>query len=347
MQREGPTVVAVDAMGGDHAPQAVVDGVLLLTAADQVRVLLVGQEGAIHSALRGRPLPTWVEVVPAPEVIGMDEAPSAARRKKDSSSLGVAARLVREGRAQAMMSAGNTGALMAVALLVVGRIPGVLRPAIAPLWPSRAEPVLVLDCGANADTKAEYLAQFAVMGSLYLEHVLERPQPRVGLLNIGTEQGKGNERVLAALPLLQAAPCRFVGSIEPADVLAGRVDVAVVEGFVGNMMLKTGEAVVELIFDSLRQGASRDLRSRLGAWLLRPVFRELKRNLDQGEHGGAPLLGLAGTVIKAHGSSQASTVASAVRAARRATQVDVVGRIAGSLAAIGQASREATDEPKL
>ncbi|MBM3465369.1 MAG: phosphate acyltransferase PlsX [Armatimonadetes bacterium] len=326
-----PTL-AIDAMGGDHAPQEPVGGALRVAAEGVARVLLVGDEARLRP-LVAQPSPA-VEIVHAPDVVGMDEAPSDALNRRDSTSMGVGARLVKEGRAQALLSAGNTGALMAISLFTIGRLQGIRRPAIAVLWPTRKAPVLVLDSGANADSKPEYLVQFATMGSLYMQHAVQRSSPRVGLLNIGGEAGKGNALVNAVFPILEKSGLNFVGNVEPTGMLAGSVDVAVADGFVGNIALKTGEAVAEMMLALLKAGVEAGgARAKLGALLLKPVLKGLKSQIDQSDYGGAPLLGLHGLVIKAHGRANAHAVFNAAKVAVLGVKSGVVQRIAESIKA--------------
>jgi glycerol-3-phosphate acyltransferase PlsX len=330
---ERPAVIAVDAMGGDDAPEVVVRGALAAVSGDR-EIVLVGDSMRIESLLGNRVGGPGIRVVNATQVIGMDESPSAALDKKKDSSLLVAARLVKQGDAQALVSAGNTGALMAGSLLTMGRMTGIRRPAIAVTWPTYDAPVdyvLVLDCGANAESKPEYLAQFGHMGSVYMERVMGRPTPRVGLLNIGGEAGKGGTLVNHAYALLEKAGLNFVGNVEPTGMMRGEVDVVVTDGFVGNMILKTGESVAEMIMNTIKAGVARSLRAKIGAWLMKPVFRDLKRKVDHSEYGGALLLGLRGPVVKAHGRSNEVAIANAIKVASRAVSQGVIAHIGQSI----------------
>ncbi|WP_166238054.1 phosphate acyltransferase PlsX [Paenibacillus turpanensis] len=320
--------IAIDAMGGDHAPEAVVQGVLQAAAAyPDTQLLLVGLEERIRTAAGGS-LPSNVIVHAASEVIEAEDEPVRAVRRKKDSSMVVAGRLVREGEADAMISAGNTGALMTTGLLVVGRIEGIDRPGLAPMIPTMdGTGVLALDLGANMDATPEQLRQYAIMGSLYRAKVHGIAKPRVGLLNVGTEEGKGNELTKAAYPLLQEAPVHFVGNVEARDVLQGSCDVLVCDGFVGNILLKTLEGAAGAIFSALKTEFTKSLTTKLAAAVLKPGLSAFKNKLDYKEHGGAPLLGVNGLVLKAHGSSDARAVLNAVRQARTAVESRLVESI--------------------
>lgn len=343
----GPVTIAVDAMGGDHAPRVPVLGAVQALSSNSSgfdgRILLVGDQVAINGLLDTCGLNasqrSRLEVVHATQVIGMDESPSQALEKKKDASMLVAARLVKEGRAQALVSAGNTGALMAGSLLTLGRLPGIRRPAIAVLWPTQAgPPVLVLDSGANAECRPEYLLQFAYMGSIYMERVEGRPRPRIGLLNIGEEAGKGGSLLTAAFGLLEKAALNFTGNVEPKDLLQARADVVVADGFLGNMVLKTGEAVAEMMIRMIKSEVKKSPLAMLGALLMRPVFASLKKKVDPSEHGGAPLLGLKAIVIKAHGRSDERALCNAVHAAAKAVRGGVLGHISESVRQLAPAS---------
>lgn len=323
-------VIAVDAMGGDYAPEVVVRGAVAAVSG-AYEIVLVGNTSRVEPLL-SRHARAGIRVVNASQVIGMDETPSTAfERKKDASML-VAAKLVKEGEAHALVSAGNTGALMAGSLLTMGRMPGIRRPAIAVTWPTQGpNDVLVLDCGANAESKPDYLVQFGHMGAVFMERVMGRAHPRVGLLNIGGEVGKGGPLVNAAYALLEQSGLNFVGNVEPAGMMRGEADVVVTDGFVGNLVLKTGEAVAEMMMDIVKKGAKSGPRAMLGAFLMRRVFLNLKRKVDSAEYGGALLLGLRGPVVKAHGRSNEVAIANAIRAAARAVSERVVDHIAQSI----------------
>ncbi|WDM23770.1 phosphate acyltransferase PlsX [Paenibacillus polymyxa] len=321
--------IAIDAMGGDNAPEATVEGALSAAAEwKDTDITLVGDRERIESVLNGRVLPTNLSIRHASETIdAQDEPVRAVRRKKDASMV-VAGRMVREGEADAMISAGNTGALMTTGLLVVGRMEGIERPALAPMIPTIDDQgILALDLGANMDAKPEHLAQYALMGSLYRQKVHGVTSPRVGLLNVGTEAGKGNELTKLAFPLIEQLPVHFVGNVESRDVLTGNCDVLVCDGFAGNIMLKSLEGTAGAIFSLLKEQFTKSLKTKLAAVLIMPELRSLKDKLDYKEHGGAPLLGLSGLVLKSHGSSDGVAVKNAVRQARTALQNRLVESI--------------------
>lgn len=320
-------------MGGDDAPQALVSGALEALSSEY-DIALVGEATRLRGLVGGER--GGLRIVHASEVIGMDEPPSAALEKKKDSSLLVAARLVKHGEADALVSAGNTGALMAGSLLTMGRMKGIRRPAIAVKWPTyeaHVDHVLVLDCGANAEAKPEYFLQFAHMGAVYMERVARRARPRVGLLNIGGEVGKGGHLVNTAYGLLEASGLRFVGNVEPTQMMRGVCDVVVTDGFSGNMILKTGESVAEMIMTTLKSGVKESLRAKIGAWLMKPVLLSLKKRVDHSEYGGALLLGLRAPVVKAHGRANHRAIANAIGVAARAVSEGVVAHISESIAA--------------
>ncbi|MFF2155651.1 phosphate acyltransferase PlsX [Paenibacillus chitinolyticus] len=320
--------IAIDAMGGDHAPAVVVEGALAAAKewAD-VELLLVGDSAKIEALLTERP--SNLRVIHASEIIEAEDEPVRAVRRKKDASMVVAGRLVKEGEADAMISAGNTGALMTTGLLVVGRVPGIERPALAPMIPTLdGRGVLALDLGANMDSSPENLLQYAIMGSIYRSKVHGMDRPRVGLLNIGTEAKKGNELTKAAYPLLEQAPVHFVGNVESRDILHAECDVIVCDGFAGNIMLKTLEGAALAIFSALKTELTRTTLTKLAAAVLKPGLSAFKGMFDYTEHGAAPLLGLTGLVLKSHGSSDAKAIKNAVRQARTALQNDLVGAIA-------------------
>lgn len=322
-------LIAIDAMGGDNAPACNVEGALSAAAEwKDTQIVLVGDEAKLAPLLSGAP--SNLTVRHASEVIEADDEPVRAVRRKKDSSMVVAGRMVREGEADAMISSGNTGALMTTGLLVVGRMEGIERPALAPMIPTLDNVgVLALDLGANMDAKAEHLAQYAAMGSIYRSKVHGIAKPRVGLLNVGAEPGKGNELTKEAYPLLENLPgIHFVGNVEARDVLVGGCDVLVCDGFAGNILLKSLEGTAGAIFSLLKEQLSSSLKSKIGAALIMPQLRGLKGKLDYKEHGGAPLLGLNGLVVKGHGSSDGTAVKNAVRQARLALQSGLVTGIA-------------------
>lgn len=324
--------IVLDAMGGDNAPDEIVLGALRASRWARAQLILVGDQNRIQSVLGKSETRQKFEIVHTDEVIGMDEHVGTALRHRKNASMMVAARMVKEGQAQAMVSAGNTAALHQVALLEVGRLPGIKRPALTAVFPTRPQPSLCLDMGANADCKPEYLLQFAMMGSVYAQKVFGRANPRVGLLNIGQEEGKGNTLVQATFELLSQQPkLNFVGNVEPMGFFAGDVDVGVCDGFVGNMMLKTSEAVAEWLMARVRQAARSTAVSKIGGLLLKPALRQLKKDVSHSEHGGAVLLGLRGVVVKCHGRATRDTVENGIKVAEKAVAGQVVDRIAASL----------------
>lgn len=314
-------------MGGDRAPEEIVAGARQAAKSLGCRILLVGDESRLRELLkRGAAAPN-VDVVHAPETVAMDEAPSAAARRGPATSMGKTVDLVREGTAQAAFSAGNSGAMMALATIRLRPLPGIARPAIATAWPVRGGAMLLIDAGANVDCKPEWLAQFGIMGSAYSRAVLGVQNPKVALLNVGEEERKGNALTEAAFPLLAAAPINFVGNVEGRDLLAGTADVIVCDGFVGNVALKLAESASEYFFGALRAAATSSRRAKLGALLLRPALRKVRKQLDYREHGGAPLLGVRGICLIGHGRTDALAVESACRGAMLAIKRDLVGAI--------------------
>lgn len=323
--------IAVDAMGGDRAPAEIVAGAVA-AAGTGVRVLLAGPEPELHEHLAGHGRVEGIEAVDAGEVIGSAEEPAAAVRAKPGSSLVTACSLVREGRAQGVVSAGSTGAMLAASLLRMGRIPGVLRPGIGVLLPTAAGPCMLIDAGANVDCRPEHLLQFAVMGSLFCEDVLAVERPRVALLSIGEEPTKGDARTVEAHALLSAAGIRFVGNCEGRDALTGRIDVIVTDGFAGNVLLKGLEGAGAALVAEVRGAASSGLRARLGGMLLAPALRERMRRTDPETYGGAYLLGVRGLSVVAHGNSSRRAIANAIRYAARGVAAGVVPRLTERLA---------------
>lgn len=320
--------IVIDAMGGDNAPAASVEGALLAAKEwKDTEIVLVGDETAIAPYL-GNERPVNLTVQHASEVITSDDEPVRAVRRKKDASMVVAGRMLREGSADAMISAGNTGALMTTGLLVVGRMHGIERPALAPMIPTIDDKgMLALDLGANMDAKPEHLAQYALMGSIYRQKVQGIERPRVGLLNVGTEPGKGNELTKVAYPLLEKLPIHFVGNVEARDILMGTCDVLVCDGFAGNILLKSVEGAAGAIFALLKEQFSSSLKTKLAAAMLMPELRSLKGKLDYKEHGGAPLLGLSRLVVKSHGSADANAIKNAVRQARIAIENQLVESI--------------------
>jgi phosphate acyltransferase len=336
------TTIALDAMGGDHAPRAEVAGAILAAREFGVRVLLVGQQQALRDELAAQSAPALeIEIVHAPEVITMRDSPLQAFKKKKGSSVHVAAKLVRDGQADALVSAGNTGAVMAVAHFTLGTLSAVDRPALAAPFPTTKGKVSVmLDVGANVDSKAVHLEQFAVMGEIYYRVIFGTRRPRVALLSIGEEEMKGNELTREAYNRLKKMPLNFVGNVEGRDVFAGEVDVIVCDGFIGNVALKISEGLVEYFIRSLRDALSKDLRAKMGALLSRPAFKGFKETLDYSEYGGAPLLGVRGVTVIGHGRSDPNAIKNAIRVAaelaRGRVNEKIEAELAGSVVALRQ-----------
>lgn len=320
--------IAIDAMGGDHAPEQIVQGAAEAAREwPDTRLLLVGKKEEIEASLGGKMFPN-LEIIHADEIIESDEEPVKAVRRKKNASMVVAARLVREGGADALLSAGNTGALMTAGLLIIGRMEGIERPALAPVLPTMDDAgMLALDLGANMDAKPEHLLQYAIMGSIYREKVHGIEKPRVGLLNVGTEPMKGNETAKAAFELLESAPVHFIGNVEARDVLERPCDVLVCDGFAGNIMLKAMEGTAGTLMKELRKAFTRSWLTKLAGAVMMPGFRSLRNKMDYKHHGGAPLLGLESLVVKCHGSSDAVSVKNAVRQARTAMQTQLIETI--------------------
>jgi phosphate acyltransferase len=322
--------IAIDAMGGDHAPKEIVIGAMkAVEAFSDIHITLVGDETKIKEYLVNQ---ERISIIHTSEVIlGTDEPVRAVRRKKTASMV-LAAQQVADGNADACISAGNTGALMAAGLFVVGRIEGIDRPALTPTLPTiGGEGFLLLDVGANVDAKPEHLLQYAIMGSIYSEKVRGIAKPRVGLLNIGTEEKKGTELTKQAFELLKNANVNFVGNVEARDLLDGVADVVVTDGFTGNMVLKTVEGTALSMFKMLKTTLMSSLKSKLAAAVLKPEFKVLKNTLDYSEYGGAGLFGLKAPVIKAHGSSSGQAIFSAIRQTREMVEKNVVGLIKKSI----------------
>ncbi len=310
--------IAVDAMGGDHAPRPEVEGALSAVRQLGVKVILAGQEDLVRKELEQhdgwRELP--IEIVHASERITMHDSAARAVRTKRDSSLRVASRLVRDGCAQGFISAGNTGAVMATAKVVLGLVPGVDRPASVGVLPTVVgSPVLLVDVGANVDCSPRMLAQFAVMAEIYSRAILRRPKPRVGILSIGEEEHKGNDLTRAAWPLLQNLNLNFVGNVEGGDIYAGNVDVIVCDGFTGNVALKVSEGIVEMVKSLLHESLEATLTRKIGYVLSKAAYADFKKRLDYSEYGGAPLLGVRGVCIICHGRSNSNAIRNGIRVA--------------------------------
>ncbi|HBB35952.1 MAG TPA: phosphate acyltransferase PlsX [Cyanobacteria bacterium UBA8803] len=326
--------IAIDAMGGDHAPDEIVAGAIRAQDELGVEVLLVGDPRAIEASLKKHTSSGQLEIVPAEDVVGMDEEPLVSLKRKPKASINVAMDLVKQKRAQAVVSAGHSGAAMAAALLRLGRLRGIDRPAIGAVFPTlvAGKPVIVLDVGANVDCRPKYLEQFAVMGSVYSQYVLGISQPKVGLLNIGEEDCKGNDLAIRTHQMLQEnSKVAFIGNAEGRDVLSGRFDVIVCDGFVGNVLLKFAEAVGEVMLQILREELPQGLHGQLGTAILKPNLKRIKQRIDHAEHGGGLLLGVAGICIISHGSSQAPSIFNAIRLAKEAIDNEVLERIQSNI----------------
>ena len=326
--------IAVDAMGGDLAPKPEVEGAIRAATALNVKIILVGKEDVVGRELSLHPnaanLP--IKVHHASEIITMEDSAAKAVRTKKDSSIRVAARLHRDGMAQGMVSAGNTGAVMATAKMVQGMIPGVYRPALASAFPTaKGSPVVVIDVGANVDSSPEMLAQFAVMGENYSRTIFRKPHPRVGLLSIGEEEHKGNDLTRAATPLLKALPINFIGNVEGRDIYSGIVDVVVCDGFIGNVALKVSEGLVEMIKAMLQESLAATVTRKLGYVLSRTAYRDFRKRVDYSEYGGAPLLGVRGVNIICHGRSNANAIKNAIRVAAEFAQGNINEKIAAEL----------------
>jgi glycerol-3-phosphate acyltransferase PlsX len=328
-----PLPIAVDAMGGDNAPAEIVRGALRALNEHGIAVTLVGRREAVEAEFRsaGAVTPDGITIVDAREVIEMNEHPANAVRAKRDSSLVSSCALVAAGEARAVVSAGNSGAMLAAALFTIKRIPGVARPAIGAAFPSEAGQTFILDVGANTDCKPEWLAQFAVMGDIYARTMLGIPSPRVALLSNGEESEKGSELVQAAHPLIAALPIQFVGNVEGKDIFRGGCDVVITDGFTGNVVLKVAEGIGEFLFASIAREARKSLGGKVGGALLKPKLRPLRDRIDYRKTGGALLLGVAGEVVIAHGRSDAEATMNAIRVAARAADQGVSQVIAGAV----------------
>lgn len=325
-----PTTIALDAMGSDRAPKPEVEGAILAARHYGVQVLLVGRESELRAELKSHPSARFLPIhtVNATEVIGMDEKAAHAVRAKRDSSMRVGLRLVRDGKATGFVTAGNTGAGMATAKMVLGTLPGVDRPALAAVFPTAAGTASVmLDVGANVDCKPNQMQQFAVMGEIYYRTIFDVHRPRVGLLSIGEEESKGNELTRSAYDLLKDLPLNFVGNVEGRDLYNGSVDVIVCDGFVGNVALKVSEGLVSTVRSLLRESLQTTLTRQVGFLLSRRAFDDFKTRLDYSEYGGAPLLGVKGICIIGHGSSNGNAIKNAIRVAAELSEGGVNGII--------------------
>lgn len=321
-------MIALDAMGGDSAPEETVRGAVLAARELGLRVVLVGAPDAIRAELaKHGATPAGIEIAAASEVIGMHEAPAQSVRQKKDASINVAMELQKRGEVRGVVSAGNTGAAMAAALLKLGRVPGIERPALSTMAPYTERGILVLDVGANVDCRPSYLVQFARMGAVYATKVLGVDDPRIGLLNIGEESSKGSELAQEVHARLLESGLRFVGNVEPNHIHLDLVDVLVTDGFTGNVAVKTTEGVADFIFRQLRASISSRLHYKLAALVLRPALLAMRSRMDYAEYGGAPLLGVDGVVIVTHGRADANAVRNALRLAGEAAESGMMGAI--------------------
>jgi glycerol-3-phosphate acyltransferase PlsX len=332
-----PSVIALDAMGSDRAPKPEIEGAIHAARHYGVQVFLIGPEAQLQAELKRHPFAARlpIQIVHASEHITMQDKVAQAVRSKRDSSMRVGLRLVRDGKAAGFVTAGNTGAAMATAKMVLGAIPGVDRPALAAVFPTAlGTAATLLDVGANVDCKPEHLEQFAVMGEIYFRSMFGTPRPRVGLLSIGEEEGKGNELTREAFQLLKKLPLNFVGNVEGRDIYNGHVDVIVADGFVGNVALKTSEGVANLVRFVLKETLKATITRQVGALLSRSAFTDFKKRLDHTEYGGAPLLGVKGLCFITHGSSNANAIKNAIRVAAEFSERQIISAIERELAGL-------------
>lgn len=325
--------IALDVMGGDKAPYEVVLGAILAAREYNITVSLVGKPDVIRAELAkhktdGLRLP----IVPASQVIEMDDKPAAAVRGKPDNSMSIGCKLVRSGEAHAFVSAGNTGGALAAGILHVGRVKGILRPALATPFPTKKGLCVLLDVGANADCRPEYFPQFAIMGSIYSRHVFDVPEPTVRILSNGEEEGKGNQLVVSATQMLGDTPgVDFLGNAESKEVLQGIADVIVTDGFTGNVFLKTAEATSRMMQEIMTEEIKRTPQGMAGGLMIKSSMRRVKSRMDDSNYGGAVLLGLAGIVVVAHGRSNATAILNAIRVARQAVAADIPGKVSAAI----------------
>ncbi len=334
--------IAVDAMGGDHAPQVNVDGAIAAARELGISTLLIGRAKELEPLLQDSGYAgKEIEIVDASEVVGMNEPATSPIRRKRNSSIRVAANCVRDGRAEGLVSAGHTGAAMVSAKMVIGTIEGVDRPALAAILPNLSGHCLLLDVGANPDAKTQHFKEFAVMGSIYAQLVFGKPAPSIGLMSIGEEDSKGTDRTKEAFKSLKETGLNFIGNVEGRDVFNGSVDVIVTDGFTGNVILKVSEALAEMVEKLLREEIKKTLQASVGFLLSRSAFRSFKSRLDYSEYGGAPLLGAKGCVIICHGRSSAKAVKNAIRVAAEFSRQNIAQKIQSSLADLRQREAQA------
>ena len=320
--------IIIDAMGGDHAPHAPIEAGVQAAKVLDVDILFVGKTDVLQAELRKYQYPAEkIRIVHAETLISNHEEPAKAVRSKKDSSIVVAANLLKDGEGDALLSMGNTGVLLAAGLLIVGRIKGILRPALATLLPSAKGPKMLIDAGANTNCKPENLVQFGIMGSLYMSGVMDIKNPTVGLMSNGEEEGKGDELTKETYPLLQQAPVNFIGNIEGRDVMEGNADVITCDGFVGNVILKTVEGMGSVVGSEIKNLFTRNLLTKLGAAFVMKGIKDFRKKMDYREYGGAPLLGTKKPVIKGHGSSDAKAVFNAIRQAKKFVETGMIDEI--------------------
>ncbi len=316
--------IALDAMGGDAAPEAAVAGAVRAAREFPIELVLVGQREAVERSLASySKRPSNLSIVHAPDVIGMDESPAASIRKKRESSITIGVELLRDRKVDAFVSAGNTGAVVSASTLLVGLLPGVERPGIAIILPGIKGDTLLIDVGANIAPKPLHLVQYALMGEAYVRCVMGKARPTVGLLNVGEEEGKGTEFMKETYAMLESAGINFVGNVEGHDIFTGEFSLIVCDGFAGNVALKTAESLAHAINVLLKRSLTMSPITMLGAWLARDAFRQLRKEVDYAEHGGAPLLGVDGISIIAHGASSGKAIKNAIRVAYESVSHDL------------------------
>lgn len=331
--------IILDAMGGDNAPLALLQGAALAVKEFGVQVLAVGNEAVMQKTMQEGNIPAeGISFYHAADVIGMDEEATDILRKKPDASIAVAAKMLRDGEGDALVSAGSTGAALVAATLIVGRIKGIKRPAIGTMMPGATKPWFLLDCGANVECRAEMLLQFAIMGNAYMEKVQGVKNPVVGLVNNGAEETKGTQLQLAAYPLLKNSKLNFMGNIEARDVPAGIADVVVCDGFTGNVVLKQTEGVAKMISGMIKEMIYKSAKTKMAGLLLKKEMGGFKKKMDYTEYGGAPILGVKKPFIKGHGSSNANAVKNAIRQAKICAEQDVAGSIEAWIAANKEAN---------
>lgn len=316
--------IAVDAMGGDYAPDEIVKGAVAAAKDLNICILLIGDQLLLAAELTKFPNTDRVTIIHASQSIAMDESPAIAVKSKKDSSINVGLKAVRDSLADGFVSAGNTGAVMASAIFTLGRIKGIERPAIAMVWPTKKGKSVLLDFGANADCKPIHLLQFAQLGSVFAEKVLNISNPKVGLLSIGEEDSKGNELVSDTLPLLRKSKLNFVGNVESKEIFNGDVDVFVCDGFVGNMLLKFAEGMISFVYSIFKKEIKNRLLAKFGALLLLPVFKAIQKKMNYDEYGGALLLGVNGVCIISHGRSNAKAISNAIKVAKEAVEAKII-----------------------